>query len=348
MAKAKKLPSGNWRAQVYIGKDATGKRLYESVTASSKKEAEYMAAQVQMGIAQRRESKIALLDACREFIAARTNVISPRTLGEYIRIAEKDLAPLHRVFVCDITADNVQRFINLFAATHSPKTVRNVHAFLGSVLAQYAPDLHLDTKLPPRQKQEIAIPTQENIVSAVRLADDHMKAVILLASNLGMRRGEICALTWADVQGNMISVTKSMAKTIEKKWIVKPPKTAAGTRTLPASDAVAHALAAVHKASDKPSDFIFPFTPDAITHRWETLCKHGGFTCRFHDLRHYNASVMLALGVPDKYAMGRMGHSTTNMLKSVYQHLQQEKEKAFSTQINAFFDEMQHEKQHEN
>ena len=57
---------------------------------------------------------------------------------------------------------------------------------------------------------------------------------------------------------------------------------------------------------------------------------------------------MLALGVPDKYAMGRMGHSTTNMLKSVYQHLQQEKEKAFSTQINAFFDEMQHEMQHEN
>ena len=45
MAKAKKLPSGNWRVNQYIGKNKDGKRQYKSFTASSKKEAEYLAAE---------------------------------------------------------------------------------------------------------------------------------------------------------------------------------------------------------------------------------------------------------------------------------------------------------------
>ena len=40
----------------------------------------------------------------------------------------------------------------------------------------------------------------------------------------------------------------------------------------------------------------------------------------FHDLRHLNASTMLALGIPDKYAMERGGWSSPNIMKSVYQH----------------------------
>ena len=45
MAKAKKLPSGSWRVNQYVGKDKNGKRIYKSFTASSKKEAEFMAAE---------------------------------------------------------------------------------------------------------------------------------------------------------------------------------------------------------------------------------------------------------------------------------------------------------------
>ena len=65
-------------------------------------------------------------------------------------------------------------------------------------------------------------------------------------------------------------------------------------------------------------------------------CKEAGVEpCRFHDLRHFSASESLALGVPDKYSMRRMGHKTDNMLKNVYQHTMQEKEDAFSDQIDS-------------
>lgn len=67
---------------------------------------------------------------------------------------------------------------------------------------------------------------------------------------------------------------------------------------------------------------------------------------RFHDLRHYYASLMLSLGVPDKYAMARMGHATPNMLKNVYQHIMDDKDKEVSLAINQYFESLQHGMQH--
>ena len=57
----------------------------------------------------------------------------------------------------------------------------------------------------------------------------------------------------------------------------------------------------------------------------------------FHDLRHLNASVMLALGVPDKYAMERGGWSSNNVLKSVYQHTFSTERKQVDDRIDRYF-----------
>ena len=57
----------------------------------------------------------------------------------------------------------------------------------------------------------------------------------------------------------------------------------------------------------------------------------------FHDLRHMNASVMLALGIPDKYAMERGGWSSTNIMKSVYQHTFTAERQAADQKIDDYF-----------
>ena len=68
------------------------------------------------------------------------------------------------------------------------------------------------------------------------------------------------------------------------------------------------------------------------------LKKNGIKHYRFHDLRHVNASVMLALNIPDKYAMRRMGHATNNMLKTVYQHTMSEKEQQVNASVDNYFE----------
>ncbi len=70
--------------------------------------------------------------------------------------------------------------------------------------------------------------------------------------------------------------------------------------------------------------------------------------CRFHDFSHYNASIMLALGVPDKYACERMVYSATDTLKKVYQRIFKGKRKEVAdtgnTQMKSKFEIMTQEK----
>ncbi len=61
---------------------------------------------------------------------------------------------------------------------------------------------------------------------------------------------------------------------------------------------------------------------------------------RFHDLRHFNASLMLSEGIPDKYAVERMGHSTTAILKSVYQHTEDTKRMEVNAMMNGCIDSL--------
>lgn len=85
-------------------------------------------------------------------------------------------------------------------------------------------------------------------------------------------------------------------------------------------------------------EYIIHYNRNQLYKCLERVCdKLGIQRYRFHDLRHYQASVMLALGVPDKYAMQRMGHASINMLKNVCQHTMASKEKEVSYQIDDFF-----------
>jgi integrase len=59
-----------------------------------------------------------------------------------------------------------------------------------------------------------------------------------------------------------------------------------------------------------------------------------------HEQRHGNASMMLAKGVPDKYAMKRLGQSSPNMIKDIYQHLYQSKEKEVADTVSKAFSEI--------
>lgn len=163
-----------------------------------------------------------------------------------------------------------------------------------------------------------------------------MELPILLGAMAGLRRSEIAALTYNDVdfENKTITINKAMVLNNKNEWIIKQPKTAAGNRKIQVSESIID-VAKKRQAAALP---LITLKPSHITDRFTDVLKRAGVPhFRFHDLRHYNASVMLALGVPDKYAISRMGHSTTNMLQNVYQHLIDEKQKEVNNQINNFF-----------
>lgn len=157
-----------------------------------------------------------------------------------------------------------------------------------------------------------------------------MKTAILLAAALGLRRSEICALTWADLKGNQLTVSKAVVSDEHGAWHIKSTKTESGTRVMNVPAFILQHL----KELPRDDERIVPLNPDAITYRFITLRNKHQLSLRFHDLRHYYASLLLALGIPDKYAMERMGHATPNMLKNVYQHIMKVKQDEINQTIN--------------
>lgn len=335
MANAKKLPSGNWRIRVFIGTDETGKERFKSFTAPTKKEAEYLAAEYQMTGKQKAASagNMTLREAYDRYIDSKCNVLSPSTVGEYRRCAKRDLQELMPFKLADLTQEDVQKAINKMAIDRSPKTVRNAHGLLSSVLGAYYPSFQLYTRLPQKKKSDIAIPTEAEVNALLKATEgNHLHRAILLGAVGTLRRSEICALTKADIRDNGVMVDKAMVMDENYQYVIKTTKTTAGTRFVELPKYVLDELNAA--VGDKPTDRVYDQTPVKLTNKFTELTeKVLGKSFRFHDLRHYSASVLHAMGVPDLYIMKRGGWESRETLDRIYQHILTDEQKKFNKQI---------------
>ena len=335
MAKAKKLPSGSWRVRVYDGKDANGKNIYKSFTAATKKEAELLAAQYAAKKTAAGASKDrTLADAYRRYIEIKQNTLSPATVREYSRAASHDFPELMPLKLSRMTQELIQSAVNVMAATHSPKSVRNAHGLLSAVLRMFAPEIRLNTRLPQSRKTDIYVPTEtevENLVRSIRGTE--LEKAVLLAAFGSLRRSECSALMISDIEGDIVHVNKAIVLGADKQWTLKPPKSKAGYRDIKMPQFVIDRL--VPAANGR----IVNIMPVTITDYFaDARRKYNLPHFRFHDLRHYQASILHAMGVPDKYIMERGGWSTDSTLKNIYQHTMSDKRKQVEDDIVQRFD----------
>lgn len=335
MATARRLPSGNWRVNQYIGLDENGKRRYKSFTAPSKKQAEYAAAAYILERDNIRMGNITLKQAVEEYLRIKSNILSPSTLRGYRFIAEKHFISLQGMKLNKITAQMVQDEVNKLALSLSPKTVRNVVTFFFSATKNYS-KAFANVALPPVRKSEFVIPTDSEVMMLICAADGELKIAIALAALAGLRRGEVKALDWKNVnlQERILTIDSSLATDERGGKVLKAPKSQAGFRQVPICDVLFEIL------RDCPyrQGQVVKMFDSSITRSFQALCKNLGYReYRYHDLRHYFASTMLALNVPDKYAMQLMGHATNSTLKYVYQHTMKDKEKEIADNINQHF-----------
>lgn len=349
MPTAKKLPSGSWRCLVYSHteeiKNPDGsikkKRIYESFTSNipgpkGKRIAEQAAAEFAANKDQRSRSADMLLGTAMDnYIQSRESILSPRTIMDYKRIRRTSLQSLLNIRLSRITQEDIQIAINLESVNHSPKTVRNSHGLLSAVLKQYRPDFALNTSLPKKQRVELYIPTDEEVKRLIRASEGtEMELPILLAAFGPMRRGEICALDSTDISGNIVHVSKNMVRTEDNAWIIKSPKSYAGDRYIDFPDFVAE------KWRGKTGRIV-NLTPNNITDRFRSCLHRAGLPhFRFHDLRHYSASIQHALGIPDSYIMQRGGWGNDGTLKAVYRHALADKTKEMDDIANQHFNEL--------
>ncbi len=326
MAKAKKLPSGNWRVQVYD----KNTRKYKSFTAPTKKEAEYKAAEYSLHARQEDSyENLTLREAYQRYIKSKSAVLSPSTVREYTRASQVDFPQLMPMCLSKITPQLVQTAVNEAAAQHAPKSVRNMHGLLHSVLKAYYPQLTLTTRLPQNKKPEYNIPTTAEVQLLIENAKERLRVPILLASAGGLRRGEICALTPDDFNNFGVNINKAVVMDKNHKWVCKPPKTKAGYRFVPLpKEIIKQALEWKH----------FNITPNILDDHFRKLKRSLPVPdLRFHELRHYFASELHAQGIPDQYIAQIGGWESVDILQKIYQHTMRDKENEMSNRIVGIF-----------
>lgn len=331
MAEPKKMPSGNWRVRVFLGKDKDGKKKYKSITAPTKKEAKKAADRFELSLTTSciDYNDLTLEQAYAMYIDSKSAVLSPSTIAGYEKIKRNYFTELMPFKLTKLTAVMIQTSVNALSVNHSPKTVRNAHGLLSAVLKVYYPALTLNTTLPQKVKPQYTIPTTEDINKLLELADDRLRVPIKLASQGSLRRSEICALQPSDFNSFGVSITKAVVADNNGKFIVKTTKTEAGTRFVPL-----------------PSNLInecrnwqyFGISPSTLSSAFNRLVEKADVAhFSFHKLRHYFASECHAQGIPDQYIAEIGGWQTVEMLHKIYQHTLRDKTDTIAAKIVTMF-----------
>lgn len=317
MATAKKMKSGNFRVQVFDYTDESGKRHYKSFTAATKKEAEYAATEYLSGRKKKDTTEdITIGEAIDRYIKSKEGVLSPSTIRGYYAMKRNYYGDISGKYIRSIDNTTLQIWASTLSAKVSPKTVRNAFMLLNSSLEMFLPDFHIKVTLPAKKKPALYVPSDRDIKALIKHIDGtELEIAVLLAAFGPMRRGEICALESSDIKGNIVTVSKSMVMGEDKEWHVKQPKTYGGYREIEFPNFVIDKMKGIEGR-------IIKAYPDQISNRFRRAIKFSGLPhFRFHDLRHYSASIMHAIGVPDQYIMARGGWSSDSVMKTVYRNV---------------------------
>ena len=333
MAKATKLPSGMYRCQIFISDDHVPPR--PSFTADTAEEAEFLALQYKREYKRKQAPEnLTVGEAIDKYIENRSAVLSPRTIKGYKDDRKRYFQAIMNIKLPNLSREDIQKAVNSDAKSYSPKTVRNMHGLLSAALAEFSPDFQLHTQLPPKKKKlHDNSPEDADIERLLKATEGkRIQSAIILGACVGMRRSEISALRREDIDESKstISVQQAMVLDENNKWVIKGTKTYESTRIIDVDPIIIEKIL----KNAAPGEYIVGLLPDSITHQFWDERKKLGITFRYHDLRHYNASIQHALGIPDKYILQRGGWSTDFTMKRVYQHAMQEKTKEASRLVN--------------
>lgn len=161
---------------------------------------------------------------------------------------------------------------------------------------------------------------------------------IILGAGCGLRRAEICGLKWQDVdlENKTVTVRETITNFISD--IEKSPKNETSSRQISAPQYVIDVLSLYYEKKERPSPdqrIITRWKPKSLSERFKFLLEKFNMPpTRLHDLRHYNAVVMLNSGIPDKVAAERLGHANVSTLREVYQHVIKDMDEMTASKIN--------------
>lgn len=347
--------SDSWTIIINIGIDPdTGKRKQQWITVhGTKKDAEKRLAELLHQIdtgTYINPSTAAVEDFLARWIKDYKHNLSPRGFERYRDIVNKHLIPeFGKLRLTQLRPEHIQRhYTDKLNNGLSARTVRYHHAVLRIALKTAVKQGLLarnpaDAVNPPKiRRTDMQVWDQDEMNRFLEVAKGTTyHELFYTALFTGMRRSELLALRWNDVDLvlGQIYVNRSLHHLKDGSYVFSEPKSTRSRRTIALSPSTSTLLRnyrekrkleqAILDRSIHNDDLIFshpdgsPLRPNTVTNTWRSLAARAGVkVIRFHDGRHSHASLMLKQGIHPKIVSERLGHSTITMTIDLYSHVQ--------------------------
>ena len=304
--KPRRLPSGAWNCRVMIDGQSY------SFTHSDKKTVMRMASEFADEY-RRKMDNPTLLERMREYVAENEERLSPSTVRSYngmIRMIEERTPRIANKRLSAITEQDVSDIVR---PLRTLKTKRNYVNFIHACTGKSA------GKLTGVSSKRVHVPTELEVKGLLQIfRNTELEVPIMLAAYGGLRRGEICALRMSDIDGDFVHVSRAVVRDPSGEWITKDPKTASSVRSVLLPHFVIERIQA--------QGYITHLLPSQVSNRfWKKQRNLGIPPYCFHSLRHFHASYLHYLNIPDAYIMQRGGWSTPSVMQSIYRHALEDK-----------------------
>jgi integrase len=229
----------------------------------------------------------------------------------------------------------------------SPRTVAYVHRILHRALGHAVQWGLIPTNstegvdVPRAQREEIGILTEPQVATVLQaLKDSTLYPIATLGLSTGLRRGELLALRWQDLdlEGARLRVEQSLEET-KAGLRFKTPKTRHGRRSLSLPASVVSELRNLRRqqaeerlalglGKDPPHGLVFrhlegrPLHPHSVTNHWRRVVQKLALPpITLHAWRHTHASQLIASGMDVLTISRRLGHGSSSITLDVYGHL---------------------------
>lgn len=344
---------GRWEGRIVVGYNEKSLPITKCVTAKTKTECstKLEALKDQCG---RSSDKIKpdmpfgdWIDFWYQTYCRHTLRITTRTDYEN-RIYNHIIPEIGKILLNRLSQSDLQQFYakektdgrKLHAKTYgkglSDKTIRGIHANCRTALQRAVQDGLIRTnpavccKLPPKKAREMQVLTQNEILRFLHQAkEEGCYELFLLELSTGMRRGEILALKWSDLNfqtGELQIVRQACA--VNGKIEISVPKTKSSIRTVVLPPSLVEVMKKYRKTVNSWWMFPSPQNPDvpryptSVGDILSILLKRAGCKhVRFHDLRHTFATMALENGMDVKTLSATIGHVSSATTLDIYSHI---------------------------